>query len=60
MPSNKSATAALSAIETDKSKILGVKVGKHNVEPGLFIPRAGRFYSISEASKRLRANTVPL
>lgn len=47
MPSNKSATAALSAIETDKSKILGVKVGKHVVEPGLFIPRAGTLFYTS-------------
>ncbi|KAI1074557.1 putative protease inhibitor [Whalleya microplaca] len=41
MPSNNSVKAALSLIETDKSKVLGLTVGKHiNVSPGSYIPRA--------------------
>ncbi|KAI1470556.1 putative protease inhibitor [Daldinia caldariorum] len=41
MPTNNSVKAALSLIENDKSKILGLSVGKHvNIEPGLHIPKA--------------------
>ncbi|KAJ5921252.1 protease inhibitor (Tfs1) [Penicillium verhagenii] len=41
MPSQKSIQAGLSLIESDKSKLLGLSVGKHgNVEPGVYIPRA--------------------
>ncbi|KAJ5689085.1 hypothetical protein N7462_003477 [Penicillium macrosclerotiorum] len=41
MPSSVQAKAALSLIETDKSKILGLSVGTHkNVQPGDYIPRA--------------------
>ncbi|KAI0161904.1 putative protease inhibitor [Hypoxylon sp. FL1284] len=41
MPVPSSTKAALSQIEQDKSKILGMTVGKHaNVEPGLYIPKA--------------------
>ncbi|KAI1660671.1 putative protease inhibitor [Daldinia decipiens] len=41
MPSNNSVKTALSLIDSDKSKVLGLSVGKHvNVEPGLYIPKA--------------------
>lgn len=43
MPSENSVKAALSLIENDKSKILGLTVGSHqNVQPGDYIPRAGK------------------
>lgn len=50
MPSNKNAIAALSAIDTDKAKILGVKVGKHIVAPGQFIPKSGTLFYISQVA----------
>ncbi|KAK9240888.1 phosphatidylethanolamine-binding protein [Lipomyces kononenkoae] len=41
MPVNASVNTALSLIENDNSKILGLTVGKHNnVVPGQYIPRA--------------------
>ncbi|KAI8956639.1 putative protease inhibitor [Daldinia sp. FL1419] len=41
MPVNNSVKTAMSLIEKDKSKVLGLSVGKHtNVEPGLYIPKA--------------------
>ncbi|KAI2618009.1 putative protease inhibitor [Hypomontagnella submonticulosa] len=41
MPTSKSANAALSLIKDDKSKVLGLTVGKHaNVQPGDYIPKA--------------------
>ncbi|KAJ5223548.1 phosphatidylethanolamine-binding protein [Penicillium chermesinum] len=41
MPSEKSIATGLKLIESDKSKILNLKVGSHeNVEPGQYIPRA--------------------
>jgi len=41
MPENKSVGTALSAIKTDKSKILGLTVGTHkDVTPGQQIPKA--------------------
>ncbi|KAK9321082.1 phosphatidylethanolamine-binding protein [Lipomyces orientalis] len=40
MPANESVNTALSLIENDKSKILGLTVGKYNVVPGQFIPRS--------------------
>lgn len=40
MPSNESVKSGL-AVAEDKSKVLGLSVGKHTVEPGLYIPRAG-------------------
>ncbi|KJZ77692.1 hypothetical protein HIM_02869 [Hirsutella minnesotensis 3608] len=40
MPSNKSVQTGLALIEGDKSKVLGLTVGKHTVEPGQYIPRA--------------------
>ncbi|KAK9370197.1 phosphatidylethanolamine-binding protein [Lipomyces kononenkoae] len=40
MPVNESVTAALSLIEKDASKTLGVTVGTHTVVPGQYIPRA--------------------
>ncbi|KAI1208350.1 putative protease inhibitor [Annulohypoxylon truncatum] len=41
MPSQKSVKAALSLIENDKSKVLGVSVGKvANIQPGQYIPKA--------------------
>ncbi|KAL1880280.1 hypothetical protein Plec18167_003683 [Paecilomyces lecythidis] len=41
MPANKSVQRALSLIESDKSKILGLTVGSHtNIKPGTYIPRA--------------------
>ncbi|KAI0593036.1 putative protease inhibitor, partial [Biscogniauxia sp. FL1348] len=41
MPANHSVKAALSLIETDKSKVLGLTVGKHaDVQPGQYIPKA--------------------
>lgn len=45
MPSDKSIAAGLAVIGNDKSKILGLRVGKHNVEPGLLIPKAGMLAS---------------
>lgn len=43
MPSQKSIATGLKLIESDKSKLLGLKVGSHeNVEPGQYIPRAGK------------------
>jgi uncharacterized protein YegL len=42
MPTDQHVSAALSLIEQDKSKILGLNVGTHkNVQPGEYIPRAG-------------------
>lgn len=41
MPSNESVKKGLALIEGDKSKVLGLKVGNHTVEPGQYIPRAG-------------------
>ncbi|GJN82013.1 protease inhibitor (Tfs1) [Purpureocillium lilacinum] len=38
MPSNESVKSGL-AVAEDKSKLLGLTVGKHTVEPGLYIPR---------------------
>ncbi|CAM1508827.1 Fc.00g025660.m01.CDS01 [Cosmosporella sp. VM-42] len=40
MPSNESIQVGLTSIEKDKSKVLGVTIGKHTVEPGLYIPKA--------------------
>ncbi|KAJ9133743.1 Phosphatidylethanolamine-binding protein-like protein [Pleurostoma richardsiae] len=40
MPANESVKKALSLIEGDKSKVLGLKVGQHIVEPGQYIPKA--------------------
>lgn len=47
MPVNKSVNTALSLIENDNSKILGLKVGKHHVEPGQYIPKAGMYCFIA-------------
>jgi phosphatidylethanolamine-binding protein len=51
MPNNKSVNTALSLIESDKSKILGLTIGKHNVVPGQFIPRAGKHKTMSISFK---------
>ncbi|KAI1775493.1 putative protease inhibitor [Hypoxylon cercidicola] len=41
MPVSSSVKTALSLIETDKSKVLGLTIGKHaDVQPGQFIPKA--------------------
>ncbi|PYH45904.1 YbhB/YbcL family Raf kinase inhibitor-like protein [Aspergillus saccharolyticus JOP 1030-1] len=41
MPANHSVKKALSLIEADTSKVLGLKVGNHGaVQPGQYIPRA--------------------
>ncbi|KAI1373966.1 putative protease inhibitor [Hypoxylon crocopeplum] len=41
MPGTSNIKAALSLIENDKSKVLGLTVGKHsNVQPGQYIPKA--------------------
>ncbi|KAJ5665071.1 uncharacterized protein N7477_007519 [Penicillium maclennaniae] len=41
MPTDQHVSAALSLIENDKTKILGLNVGPHrNVQPGDYIPRA--------------------
>ena len=44
MPSNESVKKALALIEGEngKSKVLGLKVGKHIVEPGQYAPKAGK------------------
>jgi hypothetical protein len=43
MPSDKHVKAAFSLIE-DKSKVLGLTIGKHeNVQPGAYIPRGGMY-----------------
>ena len=42
MPSSKSVEIALELISNDKSKILGLTVGKHNVTPGQQVPKAGK------------------
>lgn len=44
MPSNTNAMGALAAVQNDKSKILGVRMGRHTVEPGLHIPKTGTKY----------------
>lgn len=41
MPSNEGVKGALAMMEKDKSKILGLTIGKHVVEPGLYVPKAG-------------------
>jgi hypothetical protein len=46
-----SAERALSLIETDKSKVLGLLIGKHNVKPGQQVPKAG----MSQPSGQLTA-----
>ncbi|KAI1410304.1 putative protease inhibitor [Hypoxylon sp. FL1857] len=41
MPSNNSVKTAMSLIENDKSKVLGLSIGKHtNIQPGDHIPKA--------------------
>ncbi|KAI9931240.1 hypothetical protein ASPWEDRAFT_166813 [Aspergillus wentii DTO 134E9] len=40
MPANHSVKKALSLIENGGSQILGLKVGKHTVQPGQYIPKA--------------------
>lgn len=47
MPANKSVKTAFSLIENDNSKILGLTVGKHNVKPGQFIPKAGKSFFLT-------------
>jgi hypothetical protein len=42
MPSSESAEKALSLVDLDKSKILGLIIGKHNVTPGQYVPKAGQ------------------
>jgi hypothetical protein len=42
MPSSKSAEKALELISNDKSKVLGLTFGKHNVTPGQHVPKAGK------------------
>lgn len=56
MPANKSVQRALSLIENDKSKILGLSVGPHtNVQPGTYIPRAGKaVFSLFRCSSKAR------
>jgi hypothetical protein len=41
MPSSESMERALALIDNDKSKVLGVAVGKHDIEPGQYVPKAG-------------------
>lgn len=36
--------AALAAIKTDESKILGLTIGSQKVTPGLHIPKAGKSF----------------
>lgn len=45
MPENKSLTEAISQIENDPSKLLGLKIGPHNVQVGQYIPKSGSFTS---------------
>ncbi|KAL1882353.1 hypothetical protein VTK73DRAFT_1912 [Phialemonium thermophilum] len=40
MPLPDSVKAALALIEKDKSKVLGLTIGDHKVEPGIYVPRA--------------------
>ncbi|OTB00529.1 hypothetical protein M426DRAFT_65633 [Hypoxylon sp. CI-4A] len=41
MPINKSVKAALSLIENDKSKVLGLSIGQHkNIQPGQYVAKA--------------------
>lgn len=49
MPSNdKSVETALKLLKQDRSKMLGLTVGKHNItEPGQYVPRAGNIHLIS-------------
>jgi hypothetical protein len=42
MPSSQSAEKALKLISNDKSKVLGLTVGKHHVTPGQHVPKAGK------------------
>lgn len=48
MSTNESVEKALSLIEGDKSKVLGLNVGGHIVEPGQYIPKAGNTYDIPQ------------
>lgn len=41
MPANESVTKGLALIEKDTSKVLGLKVGKEEITPGAFVPKAG-------------------
>lgn len=42
MPSDTHVNNALSLIENDRTKILGLNVGNHkNIQPGQYIPRGG-------------------
>lgn len=59
MPSDKSIVAGLAVIESDKSKVLGVRVGKHSVEPGLLVPKAGMFaLTYGRINARWETNTL--
>jgi phosphatidylethanolamine-binding protein (PEBP) family uncharacterized protein len=55
MPANTSVKRHLALIESDPSKILGLKVGKHSVTPGLYIPKAGTYVP----TWRCRADKIP-
>lgn len=45
MPSKTQVTAALSLIEHDRTKVLGLTVGNYqNIQPGQYIPRAGESF----------------
>jgi len=40
MPANQSVKRGLALVEKDPSKVLGLVVGKHDVKPGAYIPKA--------------------
>jgi hypothetical protein len=47
MPTNTNALAALAALQDNKTNVLGVTMGKHVVEPGLYIPKSGTIFNAS-------------
>ena len=42
MPASGKIEEAIELIRNDKTKILGLKVGEKPIEPGTYIPRAGK------------------
>lgn len=51
MPSNQNAFAALTSLRDNKLTVLGVTVGKHTIEPGMHVPKAGTLEVLMRRSK---------
>jgi hypothetical protein len=63
MPVNESVQRALSEVDKDESKVLGLTVDKHSPKLGTYIPKAGECFtclspSLGNLSRRIR-RTVP-